>query len=385
MRLPVLLLAATLLTGCSSLKFWESDEVDELAPAKLVDFSEELEVDKVWSTSLGAGQKQLDASLVPVLGGGVIYGADSKGRVSAIDTASGKVLWRENLKRELSGGVGFGAGLVLVAGRNGRIIALDSASGDERWHTNVGKEVLSAPVTNGQVVVAQSLDGFLVGLDAISGGELWRYRVDIPSLTLRSGTSPVITDNTVVAGFANGKVIALNPLTGSLLWENRVAMPKGRSELERMVDIAGSPILVGDVVYATSYQGRAAAITRGTGRSLWYQDASSYQQPGFGGDRIVITLARDEVQALSSNSGQPLWSNTQLTYRQLTAPAGVGSHVAVGDAEGYLHVLDASDGRYVGRRKVDGSGLRAPIISDGETLYVLDNSGDLAAFRLVRE
>ena len=62
----------------------------------------------------------------------------------------------------------------------------------------------------------------------------------------------------VLSGFDSGKLIAFNPENGSLIWEARMALPKGRTDLERMVDIDGSPLLQGDVIYAVTYQGRSA-------------------------------------------------------------------------------------------------------------------------------
>lgn len=386
-KLSLVLLAAATLGGCSSMKFWLSDndvgEVDELAPAELVDFDEEVELDKRWSRSVGGGD-ELMTSLRPALSDGVIYAAGDTGNIIAVSADTGKVLWKEDVDRRLSGGVGVGGGLVMVADIEGRVFALDRASGEQRWKVKVGREVLSAPASNGQDVVVQTLDGFLIGLNAANGAEQWRYRTDIPSLTLRTGTSPVITGNTVIAGFANGKVIALNTSNGSLLWENRVALPKGRSELERMVDIAGSPVLDGDVIYATSYHGRIAAITRGTGRALWYQTLSSHRQAGFGLDQVYVSAENDEVKALRANSGQELWTNDQMTYRQLSAPAYADGFVVVGDADGYLHVLSAVDGHMMGRKKVDGSGINAPILSDGNVVYVFDNDGGITAFGFER-
>ena len=197
LRLTGLLLALVLLSGCSTLKFWESDEADELAPAELVDVDDMVRVDRVWSRGVGAGQEELDSALRPVLEGSVIYAADPKGRVWAIDARSGDEIWEQDLDRSLSGGVGAGGGVVLVADLEGRIISLDAGTGSQNWRKKIDHEVLSAPVSNGDVVVVQTLDGFLIGLDGTDGRERWRYRADIPTLTLRAATSPVITTNTV--------------------------------------------------------------------------------------------------------------------------------------------------------------------------------------------
>ena len=384
MKKLALLCCAMMLSGCGWMKFWESDEDKALLPAPLVKFDEEVELRKVWSRGAGSGQDPLYASLVPALDGGVLYAADGKGRVYAIDASSGKERWEQDLDKPLSGGVGVGGGLVLVGDLRGTLFALDAASGDLRWRAKLNSELLSAPAANSQVVVVQALDARVVGLDAATGNILWQYTTDAPALTLRGTGAPLLTEGATINGFANGKVVALNPANGAVLWENRVALPKGRTELERIVDIDGAPVMVGDVVYVTSFQGRAAAMSRGTGRALWYQDISSNRQPAATTEQVFVSKDNDEVVALRANSGQVLWSNDKLANRTLTAPVFVGGQVVVGDALGYLHVLSPVDGRFVGRDKVNGSGLSVPMVTDGSTLYVLANNGKVVAYRLER-
>src|SRR5690606_21433248 len=384
MKKLALLCCVMMLSGCSWMKFWESDEDKALLPAPLVKFDEEVKLRKVWSRGAGSGQNPLHPSLVPALDGGVLYAADSDGRVYAIDAASGKERWEQDLDKSLSGGVGVGGGLVLVGDLRGTLFALDAASGDVRWRVKLNSELLSAPAANGQVVVVQALDARVVGLDAATGNILWQYTTDAPALTLRGTGAPLLAEGAAINGFANGKVVALNPANGAVLWENRVALPKGRTELERIVDIDGAPVVLGNVTCATRSQGRAAAMARGTGRALWYQDISSNRQPAASTDQVFISKDNDEVVALRANSGQVLWSNDKLANRTLTAPAFVGGQVVVGDAQGYLHVLSPVDGRFVGRDKVNGSGLSAPMVTDGNTLYVLANNGKVVAYRLER-
>lgn len=367
-----------LLSGCSWLG--SSDDEASTEPADLVDFEPEIRIQKQWSAGIGKGQKRRFARLKPVLADGLIYAADGVGNVFAIDAASGRRKWQVELELPLSGGVGYGTGLVLLGDTEGRVIALNASDGSERWRQQVSSEVLAPPGANASLVAVQTLDGILAALDTETGALLWQHDVDLPSLTLRGTSAPLVTDTMVIAGFANGKILVLNALSGSLLWESRVAVPKGTTELERMVDIEGDPLLVGDVIYITSYQGRMAAMSRGTGRELWYQDVSSYRTPANGLDQVYVTAADDSIKALRAHGGQVVWTNEQMTYRKLTGPAVAGGFLCVADEEGYLHVLSQVDGHLVGRMKVDGSGVSVAMIADGENLYVLDNDGDLRAF-----
>lgn len=378
------LLCVILLSGCSALKFWESDDADdEDSPTKmaeLVSFDEEITVRKQWRTGIGGSQKGYLATLHPSIDRQVLYAATHEGAVLALRTEDGDKLWRTELDISLSGGVGLGGGMVLVGNSDGTVIALDAESGAERWRAVVSSEVLAAPSANGDIVAVQTQDSKLYGLSAATGEVVWRFDVDVPVLTLHGTGSPVVTDTMVVAGFASGKVFGVEASTGTLLWESRIAVPKGRTELERMVDV-NTPLLKDDVIYASSYQGRVGALSRGTGRELWFQESSSVLRPGYGLDQVYVVESDDRVRALRASSGQELWSNPQLKNRKLNAPEVAGGYLAVGDSEGYLHVLSQVDGHFVARIRVDSAGLTVPMSADGETLYVLDNGGDITAYR----
>jgi outer membrane protein assembly factor BamB len=90
----------------------------------------------------------------------------------------------------------------------------------------------------------------------------------------------------------------------------------------------------------------------------------------------------DAVRAYRTNQETPIWENEQLLRRKLSAPLGFSNYVAVGDLEGYVHLLSQVDGRLVGREKVDGDGIRGRLLNAGSTLYVYGNSGKLAALRV---
>ena len=60
----------------------------------------------------------------------------------------------------------------------------------------------------------------------------------------------------------------------------------------------------------------------------------------------------------------------------------LGGTIAVADAEGYLHLLDPADGHFVGRIKVDGSGVGAPLLSVGDSIIVQANNGSLSAYKI---
>jgi len=374
-RLAIVALSA-LLGACAS-----NDAID-LEPAELVDFDESVKLEALWSEDVGAGQDVRYTRLVPAIAGDRIFATDIEGNVLALNRYDGKEIWEVELDTPISGGVGAGYGLVLVGTFDGEVIALDQNDGSVRWRVQLSSEVLSAPQSNGDIVAVQTLDGRLYGLEAASGEKRWSYDNSLPVLTLRGTGTPVVTETTVFAGFATGKVLAVESRTGLLQWEQRVAVAQGRSELERVIDIDGAPLLVGDILYAGSYQGRLVALNRGNGRGIWAEESSTYNSLAAGHGNVYLSSAEDKVFAYQAGSGQVMWSNEQLLRRKITAPQTFGTYVAVADDEGYLHVMSQDDGRFVARKKIDGDGVRSAMISDGEVLYVMGNSGELVAIKV---
>ena len=372
----LMLATAVLAAGCSS------NSTKELPPAELTKFSEEVRLDKQWSRSIGEGQGETWNQLELASDGDSLYAADIEGLVVAMNRETGKVLWEQELDKPVSGGVGAGYGLVLVGTLKGQVIALDSATGEVKWQAPVGSEVLSAPANNGDVVVVQTQDDHVFGLDAATGERRWSYESTPAVLTLRGTSAPVVTNRLAVAGLSSGKVVALDIQRGIPVWEQRVAMAKGRSELERMVDIDGALLLSGGTLYVVTYQGQLAALDLQSGRPLWQRDASSYVGVAAGFGHVYVSQASGTVEGIDERSTSALWSNDALARRQLSTPVAFSSNVAVGDLEGYLHLLSQVDGRFVGRERVDSDGLRARPLVVGDWLYAYGNSGKLVAYTL---
>ncbi|WP_197085494.1 outer membrane protein assembly factor BamB [Cellvibrio sp. pealriver] len=392
----VVLLCAFAMSGCS----WFSKKTGN-EPMELVDFEQTLDLDKVWKRGIGEGQNEGFSSLTPALDGDTIYAVDYEGLVVAVNNKTGKKLWSRKVNKEqlglwgwvksffvagdpnrqIVGGIAAENGLLLVATYAGEVMALSKENGDELWRKQLPGEIVSAPRTNGSVVATQTVNGKLFALDAKTGEQLWFYDNPPPVLTLRGTPSPIVTDTAIYAGFSNGRMMAFNPANGLILWEQRIASPKGRSELERMVDIHASPLIRDGVIYVGTYQGRISALARGTGSPMWGQDGSTSENLALSADKLFVSHADGKLVAYSATTGEKLWSNEKMLRRGLNGPQVFGDYVAVVDFKGYMHIVNQSDGEFVARVRVDRKGARAPMLTDGETLYVFTNRGKLIAYR----
>ena len=376
----VMLLAGSLfLSGCS---IFDDDDEDPTAPVPLESIEEKVKIKRLWSTGIGDGQGEGLYRIRPAMDSSTLYAASSDGLVRALDRERGKTLWKQDLEMSLSGGVGLYEDTLLLGNSEGFVLKLDAASGDTLWSTQLRGEVLAPPQANGKVVIAQTYDGRLQGLDFDTGEVLWTYDSNVPVLTIRGTSTPIVRGDKVFAGFANGRVLAFDTQSGAIVWEIRVAISQGRSEIERIVDVDGTMELIGNELYAASYQGRIVAIDVANGRKLWQQEVSSVSGVSQGFGNVYAADEDGTLYAFLRNGQGVRWNQGALGYRELSRPTPVSSYVAVGDFEGYVHLVSQVDGEIVGRVKTDGDGVRADMLSDGNVLYVFGNGGKLAAYEV---
>jgi outer membrane protein assembly factor BamB len=374
----------TSLSACSTISGWFDfdDEDDPHQPAPLVNFEATAKIKKMWSQGVGNGQGEGFYRIQPVIEGDVIYVAAADGDIEAFDKMSGKSLWDAELEVPISGGVGVYGDALLLGSSDGHVLKVDRTSGEVLWTSSLSGEVMSVPESNGQVVLAHTLDGKLQGLDFTTGEIVWTYDSNVPVLTLRGSCTPLINGEYAYVGFANGRVLAFDIATGGIAWEVRVAIPQGRSEIERVVDIDGSMTLAGKELFAASYQGRMVAIDVAQGRKLWQNDVSSFSGVSQGFGNVYVADADGTVFAYQRSGQGERWQQPALAYRGLSRPTPVSSYVAVGDAEGYVHLLSQVDGEFAARVKADGDGVRADMLAEDNRLYVYGNSGDLIAYKI---
>jgi outer membrane protein assembly factor BamB len=272
--------------------------------------------------------------------------------------------------------------VLVVGGMDGDVLALDAARGSERWRARVTAEVVSAPAIDGSVVYVRTNDGRVYAFDANDGKQRWvNDRGTVPLLSLRGNASPRVAGDLIVNATDAGKVLALRASDGAPAWEQAVVAAEGRTEVERLSDVDGDLKIDGDVVYAGAYHGQVVALSLASGRPLWSRTLSGYTNVDVSASQVYAVDDQSQVWALDRTSGASMWKQDALQYRWLSGPAVQGDYVVVGDVEGYVHWLAIADGKEVARERVSKNAIRATPVVLGDTVYVVDVKGELAAYR----
>ena len=395
-RFLTLLLAAIALAGCSG-----GSKLVAEKPAALSPFKAALEVAPVWAARIGKGVDAYYLKLPPLVDEQRVYAASHRGKLAAYAIDTGEKVWKADLNETVNAGPAEGGDLLLFGG-DAQVIAVAKSDGAVRWRAPVSSEVLAAPIRTGDSIIARTVDGAVFALSAADGTRLWQYRQEEPLLTLRGNSTPVAVGDIVVVGFDNGQLVGLNRSNGRQIWDTTITVPRGRTDLERMVDIDARLAVGGRVVFADSFQGKIAAVALDTGRVLWSRDISSYSGIALADGALYVVDDNGDLWALSAENGGTLWKQTVLHRRELSAPVVQGNYLVVGDLAGYLHWFSREDGHLLARTRVhqpdyyfpvpppepdlnpyhEDRAVLAPPIVAGERVYAMDKRGAMNVFRV---
>ena len=370
------MLTLAVLAGCST-----SDTFEQ--PAPVPEISSSVGLEPVWSMGVGDGHDDNFLYLAPLNTGDRLYAASADGEVYAVGSENGEVFWFRDLDEEISAGVGGDQGNLYLVTRDAELMALSREDGSELWRQPLPNEVLASPQSNGRLVVTQTIDGKVLAFDTASGEQAWQYDSDVPVLSIRAAASPLVGADLVLASLANGKLMAISTETGQPVWQYEVGQPQGRTELERLVDVAGEPLILESAAMIVGYQGKLALVDLQTGQEIWSRPASSLQSPMIGNGNIFVAGANGDITAYRGSDRRELWVQDRLSWRQPTQPVVYEDYLLIGDFEGYIHMLSLEDGSLVGQLEFDDEGLRVPFqrLQNGN-LLVYGNSGKLSVLKL---
>lgn len=170
-----------------------------------------------WAISRPAGSLISENGLAPQVVGGTTYAGFSSGKVLAIDTASGDIMWESSVGR-----VGFsdiarmndvvhmvvGAKEVVVTTSSGAVHAFHRETGNKLWDQNFATVANVAEIGGDYVVTVRDE---VVKIDGLDGTVLWRQEgTKIATKALPVGTN-------IAVGTQNGKVMILSSRDGTLL------------------------------------------------------------------------------------------------------------------------------------------------------------------------
>lgn len=375
--MSALAFASINMTGCS-----RSLKLPEAKPAKLTKLGKNTSaITPVWTYNLGGDNEKDPLRLQMVQQGDSFYASSRDGEVIRLNK-SGEKVWAVNLKTSITSGVSTNTDVLVVSDHKAVVYALNLNDGQQRWKTTLSGSVISPALVTKDRVVLVGNDGMISGLDSRSGKTVWRFKINVPTFSLRGAAKPIkLSNNFAVVAAADGRIHAFRIDSGLPMWVRRVGASTGKSDFTRLNDADADPVFYKLNLYTASFQSHIVGINMNNRKELFQIQESSTKTMAVNESSLFFSRTDGVVKAVNRMTGETLWEQNALLNRGLSNPVLVNdAFIVVGDAEGYLHTLDAKTGNLLGR--VHTRGAVAYINQQDDLLLTQSERGRLAVWRM---
>ncbi|HSC29184.1 MAG TPA: PQQ-binding-like beta-propeller repeat protein [Vicinamibacterales bacterium] len=329
------------------------------------------ELKKGWSTEIGEGYSS------PIVGNGRVYvhaRRDPDEVVSAIDLATGKIVWQQKYASPFT---------------------------KNPYAKEMAKGPYSTPLFSDGRLFTLGTSGILSAWNAATGELVWRKdyssRVDTSKLFCGTAMSPLRTRHGIVVQIGDdrgGTMITFDPATGKEVWTRDMRGPGYASPIE--VTLQG----VAQLVAMTTRS--VVGVSADSGTLLWefpFDDEwnENIVTPIAYGAGVIVSGVRQGTRALSPERAGNEWKVEQ-TWHTPDVTMYMGSPVLAGGVlfghsskrRGQFVAVDPADGRI--RWATEGrDGVSASVVAAGNHLVFLTTESQLIvaaldgqAFREVR-
>jgi outer membrane protein assembly factor BamB len=370
-----------LLNGCSLTSQLFGSKASRPIPLKpLKAFTTSINTKKIWEIKTGSSMG--DNKIHPYIDSQIVYIAGNQ-FASAWQKTSGKLQWKVNIGEVISAGVNGTSHInnsqVFVGTNNGNAISLDAKTGKVQWIERLSSEIQAISPSKDGRVAFRTIDGKLHGLSSSTGELIWQQSQTSPSLTLHGASVPILVGSLVVTGFDNGKVVAYQLQDGQKVWEITLAEARGTTELDRIIDVDGKLMSLGNALFGASLHGEIRGVDLTKGTSAWSKPFSTSTGVNVNAQGVYSSDDKGNVWRINPQTGEPVWKMDDLKRYEPTLPTLAGdSLLVIGDKKGNLHWINTKTGSFVARSQGDPAGYSVEPEVNGRSAYAIGKSGVLS-------
>ncbi len=351
----------------------------------------------VFSVPAGQGNdRRHKISADPVVSDGRVFTIDSMARVTAHGT-NGAPLWSRDLTRPGDAGDASGGGLAVADGTLfvgtdfGDLVALDAATGRERWRQELDAAASGAPTVAGDLVYVAARDELGWAVRTSDGRVAWTLDGTPSPAGVIGGAAPATDGRIVVFPFSSGEVTGALRAGGTEIWSADVMGGRRGRAYAGVTDISGDPVIVGDRIYVGSASGRIVALDAFDGRTLWTATEGAVSPVVVAGGSVFAVSDRAELVRLDASDGRRIWGTPLPFFESPRAtrrkgvfahygPVLAGGRLWVASSDGVLRGFEPAGGTLTATVALPGGAASNPVVAGG-TMYLMTADGRLAALR----
>lgn len=351
---------------------------------------------RVWTATIEGSSPRRRLASAPVVGAGALFAVDTSGVVHAFDAATGARRWshaievaRELRSSSFGGGVSFADGKVYATNGAGDVVALDAQTGAEIWRAKPAGPLRGSPTVAFNTVYVMTQDNQIHALNMSDGSIVWQEVAAGGQSGVFGVAAPAAGQNTVIAGYSSGELVAYRYENGRNLWSDALARTSISTQVGTLTDVDADPIIEGGRVYALGQGGRMAAYELVTGQRIWELTLAGISTPAIAGEWIFTLTDDSRLIAIARATGRARWVTQLARWRNpgretgpifWTGPVLASNRLWVASSEGEVQSVDVMTGQAAPFTELNASVSLPPIVANN-TLYILDDSGRITAWR----
>lgn len=351
---------------------------------------------QLWTTQIAGTSARRRLAAAPVVGGGKLFAVDTDGLVHAFDANTGARAWSYRMEVEsnlrsaaFGGGAAFFGGRVYATNGVGDVAALNAETGAEIWRVKPAGPLRGSPTIAFNAVYVMTQDNQIHALNITDGSPIWQDSAASGEAGVFGVAAPAAGQGTIIAGYSSGELVAYRYENGRNLWSDALARTSISTQVGTLTDVDADPIIDAGRVYALGQGGRMAAYELTTGQRLWELTLAGVSTPAVAGEWIFTLTDDSRLLAIARNTGRVRWI-TQLDRWEKpnnregpifwTGPVLASNRLWVASNQGDVRSVDVMTGTVA-----EFTDLRSPVslppLVAGRTLYILDESGRITAWR----
>lgn len=351
---------------------------------------------RVWTASIAGTTATRRLAAAPVIGDGKLFAVDTSGVIHAFAADTGRALWDHTIQvsgdlrdATFGGGATYFDGKVYATSGTGDVVALDADTGAEVWRKKPAGPLRGSPTVAFNAVYVMTQDNQIHALNLADGTAIWQDAAAIGQQGVFGVAAPGAGQGTVVAGYSSGEVVAYRYENGRVLWSDALARTSISTEVGALTDVDADPIVANGQVFALGVGGRMAAYELTTGQRIWELTVAGISTPALAGEWIFALTDDARLMAIARNTGRVRWLTQLAKWRDAedrtgpifwTGPVLAGNRLWIASSRGQVQSVDVATGTPTPFTELS-AGVSLPPVVAGGTMYILDDSGRITAWR----
>ena len=351
---------------------------------------------RIWTASVKGANPRARLAASPVMSDGRLYVVDTTARVTAFDANTGAQIWSNALEvkddgksSRYGGGVSATATNVFATNGVGDVASLAADTGALVWKKRPAGPLRGAPTLSNGNLYVMTQDNQIYALRQSDGEPQWNEAGPVAASGIFGVGAPAAAQGTVIAGYSSGELAAYRYENGRSLWSDTLSRTAMSTSVSTLTDIDADPVIDRGRVFALGKGGRMASYELVSGQRIWEINIAGISTPVAVGEWVFVMTDEAKLLCVARSSGKVRWISKLQRFKNEKKKKGpiswygpvlAGGRLIVANSHGAIWSISPEEGAATEVFDVKNDVSLAPIVANN-TLYILDDSGRISAFR----